>query len=352
MKDKITIYDIAKKLEISAATVSRALNNNPKISESTRKLVLETAKQMNYEENKLAKALKSGRSNNVGVIVTHIDRSFFATVIRGIEEELSPNGYQVIICQSYDDEEKEIENINTLLNAQVDGILMSLSSVSNDFNQVVNRIREKGVPLVFFDRKKDIPGVSSVTINDYEGGYQATKHLIEQGCKRIAHLAGDRGLDIYRDRFNGYKQALLDNGIEFNEEYVVCAKSKMDAGNEAVKQLLKLSTPPDAIFSSSDYVALGAIKELKERGINIPKDFCIVGFSNAQFTGFMELSITTVDQSPLEMGKIAARVFLEQIENAGNVQIEKKVVLAPKLLVRKSSLKKQITTKKLRVARE
>ncbi len=353
MKDnKITIYDIAKKLEISAATVSRALNNNPKISEATRKLVLETAKQMNYEENKLAKALKSGRSNNVGVIVTHVDRSFFSTVIRGIDEELSPHGYNVIICQSYDEEEKEIENINTLLNAQVDGILMSLSSVSNDFKNVVKRIRKKGVPLVFFDRKKDIPGVSTVTINDYEGGYQATKHLIEQGCKRIAHLSGDRAHDIYKDRYDGYKQALLDYGMEFREEYVVCAKSKIEAGKEAVKQLLKLPKPPDAIFSSSDYVALGAIKELRERGINIPDDFCIVGFSNAQFTGFMELSITTIDQSPLEMGKIAARVFLEQVENADSVQIEKKVVLAPKLLERKSSQKKQIATKKLRVARE
>jgi LacI family transcriptional regulator len=341
VREKVTIYDIAKKLGISAATVSRALNNSPKISEATKKLVLETAKQMNYEENKLAKALKSGRSNNVGVIVTHIDRSFLSTVIRGIEEALRPHGYQVIICQSYDDEEIEIGNINTLLNAQVDGILMSLTNSSDSFKSVVRRIREKGVPLVFFDRKKDYPGVSTVTINDFEGGYQSTKHLIEQGCKRIAHLAGELTVDIYKERFEGYKQALLDNGLPFIEEYIVCAKSKIDAGKEAVKSLLKLPSPPDAIFSSSDYVALGAIQELQDKGVLIPEDFCIAGFSNAQFTGFMELSITTVDQSPREMGKIAAQVFLEQIENGSTVQIEKKVVLAPKLLIRKSSLKKK-----------
>lgn len=337
MKEKATIYDIAKKLNISAATVSRALNNNPKISEKTRKLVMETAKELDYEQNKLAQALKSGKTKTVGVIVTHIDRSFFATVIRGIDEELSPHGYRIIICQSFDTEEKEIENINTLLNAQVDGILMSISNVSDDFTKVVNKIKEKGVPLIFFDRKKDISGVSTVTINDYEGGYQATKHLIKQGCKHIAHLTGERTLEIYNERHRGYKQALLDYGFKYDTDYVVRARSKIEEGKNAIKKLLKLKTPPDGIFSSSDYVALGALNELKKMGYKIPEDIKIVGFSNAQFTSLMELTMSTVDQSPLEMGKIAARVFLEQEENEGGIQIEKKVVLPPKLLIRKSS---------------
>lgn len=337
MKEKATIYDIAKKLNISAATVSRALNNNPKISEKTRKLVMETAKELDYEQNKLAQALKSGKTKTVGVIVTHIDRSFFATVIRGIDEELSPHGYRIIICQSFDTEEKEIENINTLLNAQVDGILMSISNVSDDFTKVVNKIKEKGVPLIFFDRKKDISGVSTVTINDYEGGYQATKHLIKQGCKHIAHLTGERTLEIYNERHRGYKQALLDYGFKYDTDYVVRARSKIEEGKNAIKKLLKLKTPPDGIFSSSDYVALGALNELKKMGYKIPDDIKIVGFSNAQFTSLMELTMSTVDQSPLEMGKIAARVFLEQEENEGGIQIEKKVVLPPKLLIRKSS---------------
>jgi LacI family transcriptional regulator len=339
MGDKITIYDIAEKLNISAATVSRALNNSSKISESTRKLVLETAENMNYRQNRLALALKSGKSNNVGVIVPHINRNFFSTVIRGIEEELNPHGYHVIICQSYNAENKEVENINALLNAQVDGILMSISNVSSKFDHIINRILKKGVPLIFFDRKKDIEGVSTVTINDYDGGYQSTQHLINEGCMRIAHLAGDTSLEIYKDRCNGYKQALIDNGFKINESYIIETKSKIEDGIDSVKKLLKLKNPPDAIFSASDFVALGAIQELKLKGVKIPDDFCVAGFSNEPFTMFMELSMTTVDQFPLDMGKIAARVFLEQVKGGGSVKLEQKVVLAPKLLIRKSSAK-------------
>lgn len=339
MGDKVTIYDIAEKLNISAATVSRALNNSAKISETTRKLVLDTADMLNYKQNKLAQALKSGKSNNVGVIVPYINRNFFSTVIRGIEEELNPHGYHVIICQSYNTESKEMENINALLNAQVDGILMSISKVSPNFDQTINRILKKGVPLIFFDRKKDIKGVSSVTINDYDGGYQATQHLINQGCKKIAHLAGDRSLDIYIERCKGYRQALIDNGIKVNESYIIETDSKVEDGVEAVRKLLKLKIPPDAIFSASDFAALGAIQELRNRGIKIPEEFCVSGFSNEPFTKFLELTITSVEQFPLEMGKMTAKVFLEQIKDAGKVQMEKKVVLAPKLLVRKSSSK-------------
>ena len=154
MGGKTTIYDIAKKLEITAATVSRALNNNPRISESTRKLVLETAAKMNYKQNRLALALRSGKSNNVGVIVPRIDSNFFASIIRGIEEELYPEGYHVIICQTHEDEKRELENMNTLLNAQVDGILMSISDVTNENNNFIKRLVDKKIPLIFFDRKK------------------------------------------------------------------------------------------------------------------------------------------------------------------------------------------------------
>jgi LacI family transcriptional regulator len=337
MDHKTTIYDIAKKLDITAATVSRALNNNPKISESTRKLVLETATKMNYKQNRLAQSLRSGKSNNVGVIVPRIDSNFFASVIRGIEEELRPEGYHVIICQTHEDENSQIENISTLLNAQVDGILMSISNVSKENDHIIKNVVDKNVPLIFFDRKKEMAGVSSVTINDFEGGYLATKNLIEQGCKRIAHLTGDQSLEIFENRNNGFKKALLDNGLELNEEYVFQTKSNVEAGRQAVDKLLNLDTPPDGIFSSSDFAALGAIQELKERGVKIPEEFCVFGFGNEPFTRFMELSISSVDQSPLEMGKMAAKVFLEQINNTDNVKIEKKVVLTPELHIRKSS---------------
>jgi len=337
MDQKTTIYDIAKKLDITAATVSRALNNNPKISEVTRMLVFETAAKMNYKQNKLAQSLRSGRSNNVGVIVPRIDSNFFASVIRGIEEELHPKGYHVIICQTHEDEARQIENITTLLNAQVDGILMSISDVSEGNDHFIKNVVDKNVPLIFFDRKKKMEGVSSVTINDFEGGYLATKNLIEQGCKRIAHLTGDLSLEIFENRKDGYKKALSDNGLEWNDDYVFQTKSNVGAGREAVKRLFSLDTPPDGIFSSSDFAALGAIQELKERGIKIPEEFCVFGFGNEPFTLFMELSISSVDQSPLEMGKMAAKVFLEQINSTSKVRMEKKVVLTPELHIRKSS---------------
>ena len=341
MSEKTTIYDIAKKLNISAATVSRALNNNPKISESTCKLVQETAAKMNYKQNRLALALKSGKSGNIGVIVPRINTNFFGTIIRGIEEELHPNKYNVIICQTHEDENREIENINTLLDAQVDGIMISITNESKKNEKIIHSVLQKNVPLIFFDRKKNIDGVSSVTIDDFKGGYMATKHLIDEGCKRIAHLCGDQSLEIYENRFKGYRQALLDNNIEFDESYVIQSKSSLEDGAIATTKLLALSPAPDAIFSASDFAALGAIQELKANGIKIPQDFCVVGFGNEPFTKFMELSISTVDQSPLEMGNMVAKVFLEQINHTENFKMEKKIVLNPILHVRKSSSRKE-----------
>ncbi|WP_338356585.1 LacI family DNA-binding transcriptional regulator [Yeosuana marina] len=339
MGKKTTIYDIAKKLDITAATVSRALNNNTKISQATRELVIKTAKEMNYEQNKLAQALKSGKSYNVGVIVPRIDSNFFASVIRGIEEELYPQGYHVIICQTHDQEDLEIGNINSLLNAQVDGILMSISNASLELNENFQNLLKKNVPLIFFDRKKDIQGVSSVTIDDFKGAYDATQHLINQGCKRIAHLSNDRKLLIFKNRYLGYKQALIDNGLAFDESLVIETQSKVLEGRNTTKKLLEMQNRPDAIFSSSDFTALGAIEEIKANGLRIPEDICVAGFANEPFTKFMELSITSVDQSPLEMGRITAQVFLEEVNNGQKIKSEKQVVLTPELMIRKSSQK-------------
>lgn len=343
MGKKTTIYDIAKKLNITAASVSRALNNSPKISEATRLLVVKTAKEMNYEINKLAQALKSGKSYNVGVIVPRIDSNFFASVIRGIEEELYPEGYHVIICQTHDQEELEIANINSLLNAQVDGILMSISNSKLENTDSFTNLLKKNVPLIFFDRKKEIKGVSSVTIDDYKGAYEATQHLINQGCKRIAHLSNDRQFLIFQNRYLGYKQAIIDNGLTFDESLVIETISKVAEGRKTTKLLLDMANPPDAIFSSSDFTALGAIEEIKEHGLRIPEDISVVGFSNETFTRFMELSITSVDQSPIEMGRITAQVFLDEVADVKKLKEDKQIVLTPELIIRKSSLKSTIT---------
>ncbi|MGB3145899.1 MAG: LacI family DNA-binding transcriptional regulator, partial [Maribacter sp.] len=219
MTKKTTIYDIATALNITAATVSRALNDNARISKNTRELVLATATKMNYKQNKLALALKSGKSKNVGVVVPYINRNFFSSIIRGIEDELYPKGYHVIISQTHEDNDREIKVIQNLLNAQVDGILIS-SSQSNAENSNFESLTKKNTPVIFFDRKLDIPNVSSVTIDDYQGGYDATKHLIDQGCKKIAHLNVNNGLEIYKNRLQGYKDALSDHHMNFNPDYV------------------------------------------------------------------------------------------------------------------------------------
>jgi len=341
MKKKTTIYDIAEELGLTAATISRALNNNSKISKKTRDLVHATAIKMSYEQNTLARALKSGKSFNVGVIVPRMDSNFFASVIRGIEEQLYPRGYHVIVCQTHDQENLETGNINSLLNAQVDGILMSISN-SKTKNKIFNTLSQKQVPLIFFDRKKDLPGFSSVTIDDFSGSYEATKHLIEQGCRRIAHLSNDRSLEIFKNRYLGYKQAIIDHGLEFDETLVIETFSKVDEGRKATSILLNMETPPDAIFSSSDFTALGAIQEIKEQGLKIPEDISVVGFSNEPFTRFMELSITSVDQSPIEMGRRAAKVFLDEVARDTKNKNNEHIVLQPELIIRQSSLKSEV----------
>lgn len=335
MVKKITIYDIAKVLNVTAATVSRALSGNKNISEATRKLVLETAEKMNYEPNKLALALKSGKSNNIGVIVPRINTNFFSSVIRGIEDELNPSGYHIIICQSHNDETKEIDNIESLISSRVDAIFLSTSSKSST---QFEKILKKNIPLIFFDRKKTMDGVSSVTIDDFAGGYMATKHLIEQGCRKIAHLAsGDFEIEIFQERHAGYKQALADYGIDYKEEFVLRTNSKIEEGKLAVAKLFELEVKPDAIFSSSDFVALGVIQELKAQNIKVPEEVAVIGFANEPFTAFQELSMSSIDQFPEEMGKMTAKVFLEQINSPDQVKIEKKVVMEPKLIIRKST---------------
>jgi LacI family transcriptional regulator len=196
---------------------------------------------------------------------------------------------------------------------------------------------DESTPLVFFDRKKEIDGVSSVTIDDFKGGYMATEHIILQECKKIAHFPGDLNLEIYQNRYKGYLAALKAHNIKFNPDYIIETYSNVESGASAISQLWELYEKPDAIFSAGDYPALGAIQELKRRKIQIPEDVCVVGFSNEPFTKYMELPITSVDQTPVTMGKITAQVFLEQIKGSQIITIEKKVVLAPKLYIRNSS---------------
>ena len=340
-KKNTTIYDISKKLDISVATVSRALNDHPRISQATKELVAATAKEMNYKQNNLAKALQSGETKTVGVIVPYINTNFFSSVIRGIEEELSPHGYRVIICQSHEDVNIEKKQLTTLLHTQVDCIFISISRNTSDMEYIKKIIATTNTPIIFFDRKKDIPGISTITIDDHKGAYLATEHLIKQGYKMICHFSGDQNLEIYQNRLNGYIDALKNNNLPVIQENIINTGSSIEEGIHAVKSLWKRKIKPDAIFSASDFTALGACKELKNLKLKIPQDIGVIGFSNEPFTQFMELSISSVDQTPVLMGKISGNVFLESIkDNSSGISIEKKLVLTPTLHIRQSSDRK------------
>lgn len=338
MSKRSTIHDIAHELGITASTVSRALSDHPRISAETKKIVRAAAERVGYRMNGVASALRSGRTYTVGVIVPTADRSFLASVVRGIEEVANITGYNVMICQSNDNYEAELKDIAALLRAQVDGIILSIAKGTTDF-QHFEKLRDQGIPLVLFDRVTFDAGVSTVTIDDYQSAFKATEHLIQQGCKRVAALAGiQQQLNIYQQRFMGYKDALAAYGLPYREEYVRFCDLDIENGKAGAAAFRQLPEPPQGIFCASDYAALGVILHLKSIGVRIPKDVAVAGFVNEPFTTYIEPSLTTIDQHPVEMGQTAARLFLEQIEAGKGDFQPKNIVLQSDLIVRESSL--------------
>lgn len=339
-KEKTTIHDIARKLNITASTVSRALNDNPRISVATKKAVQKAAQKLNYHPNQIAAALRNGKSNVIGVIVPTVDRSFFSSVVRGIEEIANQARYNVMICQSYDDYEKEVATVEALLRSRVDGIIASFAKQTKDFDHFL-KARERGIPVILFDRSNDELEVSHVVVDDYLGAFKATEHLAQQGCTRIAHFAGAQRISIYRDRLRGYKDALSANGLQFKESLVIESNLQLDDGRNSMIQLLKERDKPDGIFSASAYGIIGALQVLKEKNITVPGDVALVGFSNEPYTSFTEPSITTVEQHSLRMGNAAAEIFLEEVLDEDKKFIPQKIVLKPELIIRQSSLRKK-----------
>lgn len=338
---QITIKDIARELDISPSTVSRALKDHPDISIKTKKLVKELAEKLNYQPNSIALSLRSRKSNTIGVIIPQIVHFFFSTVISGIEDIAYAAGYSVIVSQSNESYDREVIDTQALFNNRVDGILASLSKETMDYSHFQS-LHSRGIPLVFYDRVCDPIECSKVIVDDFDAGYMATKHLIDQGYKRIAHLAGPESLNMFRQRLDGYKKALTDHGLEIREEYIKQenASEDEDLAKELTQQLLKLKEIPDAIFANNDIAALGAMITIKDHGLKIPDDIGIVGFSNWRFTSLTEPTITTVSQPGFEMGQEAARLLIEAIEADDNDTITAVTkVLKTDLVVRGSSVR-------------
>ena len=262
---KVTITDIARELNITAATVSRALNDHPAIKEATKKAVKEAAKKLNYQPNKLASSLRLGKSNIIGVIIPSAEINFFGSVVHGIEKVANENDYNVLIYQTNELYEYEKKGVQTFLRSQVDGVLASISKDTINLDHYLE-IKKRGVPLILFDRVSDALDVSSVVVNDYVGAFEATRHLIKQGCRRIAHIGGQQHVTIFNQRLKGYIDALNVHNIPVNDDLIVYGKVSIESGKECMKKLLEEEDLPDAVFAVEDYTALGAMQAIKAAG--------------------------------------------------------------------------------------
>jgi len=337
-KQHITIHDIAKELGISASTVSRALRGHQRISEATRKAVREVADKYNYQPNIMASSLRQGKSSTVGVVVPRINRSFFANVIGGMEEVLAASGYHLIICQNHESLEGEKEAIKTLVNARVDAIILSLSMETTD-SRHLSELAERGIRLFLFDRIMPEPTAGSVSCDDRLAATLSVRHLLEQGYRNIAHLAGPDNISIYRDRKQGYLDALKEAGIKVREDMILHNALVKEGGEAAFHMSRKLSQQPDAYFCAGDYSALGVLQAALASGLKVPEDIGITGFANEPFTAYLHPSLTTVDQRGTEMGRRVAQLFLEDEKQNTGKQIYESIVLEPELIIRNSSLR-------------
>lgn len=334
-----TIHDIARQLNISASTVSRALNDNPRISLKTKEKIKSLVITLGYRPNTLASNLRNKKSNTIGIVVPLINRYFFSAVISGVEDVAFKAGYTVVISQSNDLAAKEVSIVHSMFSNRVDGLIISIAMQINTFDHL-KIFKKKHVPLVFFDRTVPEIETDKIVIDDFTGGFRATQHLIEQGYTKIAHISGPQNLLTYINRKDGYRKALQENCLPYNESRIIVNTLTTDEGITAVQQLMNLPDPPDAIFCANDTTALSAMIYLRDRGVRIPHDFGLVGFSNEPFSKVVSPSISTIAQPGFEMGQKAAELIIGQIET--KERTFQTIVLPTELIIRESSNRKNV----------
>lgn len=335
---QVTIKDIAKHLSISVATVSRALRDLPDIHPDTKKLVLDLAKEWDYQPNQLATSLVKSATRTIGVIVPNLGYHFFSTAINGIEEEVHRAGYSLLLTQSRESYEREITSLGDLARGQVDGFIVSVSRETSDYEHF-RRLQRKGIPLVFFDRDVSDIEVSKVVIDNQKAAKEAVGHLIEQGCKRIAILAGPSHLSLTHQRLLGYKEALIEHGYApIDESLIVHGDYSHDNAVALTNQLMSLAHPPDGIFAVSDRLAIGATVALKRRGVSIPQDVALIGFNDEPTAALVTPTLSSVAQPIEEIGRTAARLLLNQIKYKDKEPFVSEVAVLPtSLVIRESS---------------
>ncbi|UFH53519.1 LacI family DNA-binding transcriptional regulator [Spirosoma sp. KNUC1025] len=334
-----TIIDIARQLNLSNATVSRALTGHPHVNADTRRRVLELAEQLNYQRNQVAISLLTNQTHTVGIMVPEFISYFFPKVIIGAQEALAEAGYNVVICHSNESYETEVTNARALLASRVDGLIVSHTKETRNFDHF-RQFQRQGTPVVFFNRVCEDMDVSKVVVDDYAGAFEAVEHLILTGRRRIAHLAGPNTLPNSRNRLNGYRDALLRHGIPIEQDLIISYDLTLEKANIYVNHLLNLAQPPDALFAINDPTAIEALTVIKGRGLRVPDDVAVVGFSNDPLAALVEPGLTTVVQPVHEIGQQAARLLVEQLTDR-DVDVAPKTVILPTYLVVRGSTQKQ-----------
>jgi LacI family transcriptional regulator len=337
---EVTIYDIAKQLNISPATVSRALQDHPAVNKKTKKKIVDLADAIGYRTNHFARSLRSKQTKTIGVIVHELNSNFITSVLAGIEKVTTAEGYDLIIAHSSESVEKEAANASNLFDKRVDGLIASLSFETKNLDHF-NSFFEKSVPVLFFDRVEQDGKQTVVVIDNEKCGYLATKHLIEQGCKRIAHVTSTLQRNVYSERFKGYKKALAEKGISYNKDLLIIEDLSKHAGIDAANRLLKMKPRPDGVFITNDFLAAVCIKTLKSNGLNVPKDIAVVGFNNDIIGELIEPALTTINYPGEDMGEITARTLVNHLKGVADIKQTNTIIVHSELVVRESSLRKK-----------
>jgi DNA-binding LacI/PurR family transcriptional regulator len=332
---QITIKDIARELGVSISTVSRALKDHPDISPETKQLVRDLVEKMKYKPNAIALSLRNRHTRIIGVVVPEIVHHFFSSVISGIDEAAMAAGYNVMFFQSNESYEREILNIQSLINSRVDGVLISVAKGSKKFNHL-KQLVENNIPLVFFDRACDEIETDRVIVDDFEGAFNAVDYLIRTGCRRIAHFAGPPHLQIAYLRKRGYISALEKNGLQVDDNLIITCDS-YDCALSITRQIMSQPDIPDAIFTVNDETAVGTLNCLKRMGFRVPEDVSIVGFTDGLVSSVTDPLLTTVSQHGFEIGKKAATILIKRITDDCEIITPMVEVVKTDLVIRNST---------------
>jgi LacI family transcriptional regulator len=337
---EITIYDIAKQLDLSAATVSRALKDHPAINKHTKKKIADLAAKLGYRSNNFASNLRKQKTNTIGVMLHELRSQFMTSVLAGIEKVTTEANYDLIIAHSSESAAKEVANALNLFHKRVDGVIASLAFDTDNLDHF-QPFERKGIPVIFFDRVFEGADGAKVIINNRKAGYEATAHLIEQGCKRIAHITASLKRNVYAERLKGYQLALADHGIKYNEKLVFEDDLSEEASIRNARKILAMRPMPDGIFITNDFCAAVCIQTLKEAGVRVPEDIAVVGFNNDVITKIIEPKLTTINYPGIEIGEIVARNMINHLNGNTNINLTNTIIIKSELIVRESSVRKK-----------